>query len=44
MIINDVIDLPKNCYHVYQTMPPKRWQIALIVVSIVIVAIAWSLS
>lgn len=35
-----IVELPKNCYKV---MPPKRLQVALTLVGIILTAITWSL-
>lgn len=38
-MILDIIDLPRTAYHY---LPPKRWQIALTVASIVVTVVLWS--
>jgi hypothetical protein len=37
----EIIDLPRNAWRV---LPPSRWQIALAVAAIVIVAVTWAVT
>lgn len=37
----EIIDLPRNAWRV---LPPSRWQIALAVAVIVLIAVAWAVT
>lgn len=40
-MILDIIDLPRSAYTV---LPPRRWQVALTMAAIVVVALVWAVT
>ncbi len=40
MILN-IVDLPRSAYHV---LPPHRWQVALTLAAIIVMAVIWAVT